>query len=765
LADRYVIECELGRGGMATVYLAHDIRHDRPVALKVLHPELSAVLGPERFLAEIRLTAQLQHPHILPLFDSGMAEGLLYYMMPYVEGEALRSRLAREHQLPVADTVRIATEVADALGYAHRRAVVHRDIKPENILLRDGHALVADFGIALAVQQAAGDRMTQTGLSLGTPAYMSPEQAMGERHLDGRVDIYALGAVTYEMLTGDPPFTGPNAQAIAAKVLTEAPRPLTRQRPSVPEHVEAAVLTALEKLPADRFSSAKEFAFALTGGPGSPTITRRTSHPVRPSLSWRSAAAALALAAGGAAVGVVATRGSTPASRYRPVWIEMAPPGGTAELLNEDLVLSPDGSRYLFARGRTGSNDIRLVIRGFADTTETVLEATAGAVQTMWSPDGQSIAFLRGALTGARTLLILPLDGRPPTVTADSVGCLGAWLPGDTIVYTMGGSIWAVSARGGEPRLVRAGDSTAALPQFRCPAALPGRRVIVPIAALSTAESQVGVVSLDGGELRILARGVGARYVATGHLLLAQADGRLLAASFDPATATLAGRARPVLTDLDTRSGLAELSVANDGTLAYQAGQTGGQLVSVGRKGDERVLTDDVRNYNDLAGSPNGRWVATGIDGVLWSYDRRRQARHSTGSRPVRISWAAGWRSFQFGVPTVSVSRTWQPTRTTSYPATAASRRGSLRCRAGLSAAQPGRRIIAGCSSPPASATSTPWTFRPARSPISWRVGSLSRHLHSRRTGGGWPTHPMNRVVRRCTYDDFRGAAAAPAFL
>ena len=264
LSDRYRIERELGAGGMATVYLAEDVRHHRKVAVKVLHPELSAVLGPERFLKEITLTASLQHPHILPLFDSGSAASQLFYVMPFVEGETLRARLERERQLPVADAVRIASEAADALAYAHARGIIHRDIKPENILLQNGHALVADFGIALAVEQAGGQRMTQTGISLGTPQYMAPEQAMGERNVDQRADIYALGAVTYEMLAGEPPFVGPTAQAVVAKVITETPRRLSAQRPSVPAHVDEAVRTALEKLPADRFATAEAFATALT---------------------------------------------------------------------------------------------------------------------------------------------------------------------------------------------------------------------------------------------------------------------------------------------------------------------------------------------------------------------------------------------------------------------------------------------------------------------------------------------------------------------
>src|SRR5688500_97129 len=263
LAGRYRIERELGAGGMATVYLAHDLRHEREVAIKVLHPDLGAALGGDRFLSEIKTTARLQHPHILPLLDSGEADGLLFYVMPYVRGETLRTRLERERQLPIDAALRIAREVADALGAAHAIGIIHRDIKPENILLQGGHALVADFGIALAVQHAGGARMTQTGLSLGTPQYMSPEQAMGERGIEARSDIYALGAVTYEMLTGDPPFTGSSVQAIVAKVLSERPTPLRTLRDTVPIPVEQAVLTALAKLPADRFASAAAFAAAL----------------------------------------------------------------------------------------------------------------------------------------------------------------------------------------------------------------------------------------------------------------------------------------------------------------------------------------------------------------------------------------------------------------------------------------------------------------------------------------------------------------------
>jgi serine/threonine-protein kinase len=233
LADRYRLDRELGQGGMATVYLAEDLKHSRKVAIKVLHPELSAVIGGDRFLSEIKVTANLQHPHILGLIDSGEPTASSTTSCRTSRARSLRSRLAREKQLPIDDAVRLSKEVASALDYAHRQGVVHRDIKPENILLQDGSALVADFGIALAVQQAGGSRMTQTGMSLGTPAYMSPEQAMGERDIGARSDVYALGAMTYEMLAGEPPFTGLNSQAIVAKVLTEQPPLLRLKRPMV----------------------------------------------------------------------------------------------------------------------------------------------------------------------------------------------------------------------------------------------------------------------------------------------------------------------------------------------------------------------------------------------------------------------------------------------------------------------------------------------------------------------------------------------------
>jgi len=318
LRGRYAIERELGRGGMATVFLARDLRHERPVALKVLHPELAATLGPERFLREIRLAARLQHPHILTVLDSGDAAGQLWFTMPYVEGETLRDRLRREGQLPLEDALRIARETADALDYAHQHGVVHRDIKPENILLAGRHALVADFGIARALEGEAGaagaptrqQRLTETGMSIGTPAYMSPEQASGDREVDARSDIYSLGCVLYEMLAGEPPFTGPTAQAILLRKFTENPRPLRAIRDTVPEAIEQAVSKALARSPADRFPSATEFRRVLEPvapltGIATPTATPTVAAPGMPPAKRRGLRYPVTLALlGGFAIGL-----------------------------------------------------------------------------------------------------------------------------------------------------------------------------------------------------------------------------------------------------------------------------------------------------------------------------------------------------------------------------------------------------------------------------------------------------------------------------
>jgi eukaryotic-like serine/threonine-protein kinase len=303
LADRYRIERELGRGGMATVYLAEDLKHHRRVAIKVLDPEVASAIGPERFLHEIETVAGLTHPHILPLFDSGQADGLLFYAMPFVEGESLRDRLTREKQLPVEDALRIAREVADALSYAHSHGVVHRDIKPENILLQSGHAVVADFGIARAVAVAGGAALTGTGIAVGTPAYMSPEQAAGSRDLDGRSDLYSLGCVLYEMLAGVPPFAGTTAESLAHQHLNLAPRPITELRPAVPAAVAAALQRALAKVPADRFNPVAQFGEAL-GPAGTGTVV--AAAPIAMTTSTKPRRGLLLLGVAAIVVAVVA---------------------------------------------------------------------------------------------------------------------------------------------------------------------------------------------------------------------------------------------------------------------------------------------------------------------------------------------------------------------------------------------------------------------------------------------------------------------------
>src|SRR2546430_1830397 len=396
----YAIERELGSGGMATVYLAHDKKHDRKVAIKILHSELAAVLGADRFLQEIRVTANLQHPHILGLIDSGVIsedagelKGRPYYVMPYVEGESLRQRLDKEQQLPVSDSVRVATEVASALDYAHRQGVIHRDIKPENILLHDGSAIVADFGIALAVTQAGGARITQTGLSLGTPGYMSPEQAMGERTITARSDIYSLGAVTYETLAGEPPFTGPTVQAIVARVMTEEPRPLTAQRRSVPPNVAAAVSHALEKVPADRFATAHEFADALNN----PSFTLAPKSGAAPVKTVSNRERKLLCGVAVLAVLFLATT--------LWGWMRPGPPKQTvrynlafdsAEALAPGaswwsrIAISPDGSTFAYI----GGPHAEIMIRHRDQLHAFPMPGSAGVETPFFSPDGQQIGVL-----------------------------------------------------------------------------------------------------------------------------------------------------------------------------------------------------------------------------------------------------------------------------------------------------------------------------------------------------------------------------------
>jgi serine/threonine-protein kinase len=356
LTGRYRIERELGRGGMATVYLAHDLKHDRPVALKVLLPDLAHAVGPQRFLREITLAAQLQHPHILPVHDSGSVDGLLWYTMPYVAGESLRQRLTREPQLPLNEALGIAREVAEALGYAHERGIVHRDIKPENILLAAGqHCVIADFGIARALDMA-GDKLTATGLAVGTPAYMSPEQAVADTHLDGRSDLYSLGCVLYEMLVGEPPFTGRTPQAIIARRVSE-PAPHVSVFRDVPAGVEQVVTTALARSPADRFPNAAQFIQALESAIHTPQVALA---PRAPRRDWRirfGLAAAATFTAVVVALALFRGRGPSAAKALDADLIAIAP----FDVLDTSLRLWHEGLVDVLARDLDGAGPLRTV--------------------------------------------------------------------------------------------------------------------------------------------------------------------------------------------------------------------------------------------------------------------------------------------------------------------------------------------------------------------------------------------------------------------
>jgi serine/threonine-protein kinase len=439
LADRYTIERELGAGGMATVYLAHDIKHDRKVAIKVLKPELAAVLGAERFIQEIKTTAALSHPHILPLFDSGSAEGQLYYVMPYIEGETVRERLNRETQFGIDQSVKITTEVADALDYAHRHGVIHRDIKPENILLHDGRPMVMDFGIALAVSAAAGGRMTETGLSLGTPHYMSPEQATADREITGRSDIYSLGTVLYEMLAGDPPHTGSSAQQIIMKIVTEDVAPITRIRKSVPANVAAALAKALEKLPADRFDTARTFSDALANPAfAATTTTAFTTGPAarrRRWLMWTPATVAVAMTAL-AAWALTRAPAAPSAEPLRFVLANIDQDAGA-------LAISPDGGTVLYNVRENGAP--RGYLRALDSIAARPLRYDGSVIEGTFSPDGKSVAIA----TDKQQVLVVPLDGgRARTVVSTTTPAGLAWTPAHGLVLGMpafSNDVWGLS--------------------------------------------------------------------------------------------------------------------------------------------------------------------------------------------------------------------------------------------------------------------------------------------------------------------------------
>ncbi len=397
LAGRYAIERELGRGGMATVYLAEDLKHHRPVAVKVLNPDLAAVVGPDRFLREIEIAARLDHPHVLPLYDSGETDGFLYYVMPYIEGGSLRDRLLRERQLPVDEAVQIAREVADALSYAHGHDVVHRDIKPENIMIAGGHARVADFGIAKAISAAGGERLTQTGLAVGTPLYMSPEQAAGGTEVDGRSDLYSLGCVLFEMLGGTPPFAGTPENIVRQHLVSEPPA-ITSLRPAVPPQVAAAIMRALSKTPADRFSPAAQFADALRQPSPSPAIERKPAAATDPARA--AIAFALASAIVLAAIWLLVLQAGL------PMWVFWAAVGLVLTGL-PIIVATAIGERSRAIGGSGGWLTWRRALMGGALAFGALGAVTIGYVVTRALGIGPAASLLASGAIGQRERIIL----------------------------------------------------------------------------------------------------------------------------------------------------------------------------------------------------------------------------------------------------------------------------------------------------------------------------------------------------------------------
>ncbi|WP_309670860.1 protein kinase [Gemmatimonas sp.] len=594
LRSSYRVTRELGAGGMATVYLAHDLKHERDVAIKVLHPDLGAALGAERFLSEIKTTAKLQHPHILPLLDSGAADGLLYYVMPYVRGETLGARLEREQQLPIADALLIAREVADALHAAHGLGIVHRDIKPENILLQDGHALVADFGIALAVQTAGGQRMTQTGLSLGTPQYMSPEQAMGERTVDARSDVYALGAVTYEMLAGEPPFSGGSVQAIVAKVLSERPVPLQTLRDTVSDSTAHAVLTALAKLPADRFASAREFALALDVS--RPIATRGASvvmTPTAPSSMLRQALVPLVVLAVGIAIGGLGawSRARKPNSGFTVAQLSPA----SSEWWYRSgagIALSPDGRTLAVVSSPTPDGFGRLSLRRLDAFEARIIPGTEGAEFPFWSPDGRAIGFVAN---GALRRLDVATGEVRTLCPAQASG--GTWNAKGDILFAAERALMHVRADGGpctKMSLRLSGDMIDLHPTFFD----DGDHYLV------TGWRKAFLARLGSDSaLRLESSSDAHPVVATrNQLFTISPQGTLLLRELDLATGRFVGAARAITSDVRTPWGRAALSVSNEGTMVVAG--PGEHL------GKAFVFADRARRTVDTVPIAESAWTA-----------------------------------------------------------------------------------------------------------------------------------------------------------
>ncbi len=608
LEDRYTLEHQLGEGGMATVYLAEDLKHKRKVALKVLKPELAAVVGAERFLAEIETTANLQHPHILPLHDSGEADSFLFYVMPYIEGETLGDRLARERQLPVDEAVKIAVAVAGALDYAHRKGVIHRDIKPGNILMQDGQPVVADFGIALAVGAAGGARLTETGLSVGTPYYMSPEQATGDQVIGPSSDVYALASVLYEMLVGEPPFPGATAQAVLGKIIAGEKVSATQHRASIPLHVDAAIRRALEKLPADRFTTAEEFAKALEDPAFAHGPALRVAAAAAPG-PWKALAAVFA-AATVVLGGLLLSSAMGPDAPERISRFAVGLPEGHVGALypGETVTISPTGDAFVY----TGPSERRAIpqlwIRQRTQLEPRPMAGTEEAYDPSFSPDGQSVAYLTQS-----EIRTASLGGEPPVTLATS----GAWGAGltwadDGYIYVFdaeSAGIGRVPDSGGEVEAWTTLDEDTDESFHFWPEALPdgaGILFIVAHGGLSTTSAwDIAVADPATGEHKVLADGTYAVYSQTGHLVYLSTEGTLLAAPFDLETRELTGPAVALFEGVAISAQSVGLDVAPDGTLVYWSGEAGGgpgaSLVWVDRDG---TVTKVDPSWTFDAGAP-----------------------------------------------------------------------------------------------------------------------------------------------------------------
>ena len=576
LEGRYRIERELGEGGMAMVYLADDLRHERKVALKVLKPELAAVVGAERFLAEIKTTAGLQHPHILPLHDSGEADSFLFYVMPYVEGETLQERINREKQLPVDDAVRIATAVAQALQTAHEQGIVHRDIKPANILLSRGEPLVADFGIAIAVGAAGGSRLTETGLSVGTPFYMSPEQATGDQSVGPASDTYALACVLYEMLVGEPPYIGNTAQAVLGKIIQGDPVSATTVRRSIPANVDAAIRKALEKLPADRFAGAQQFADALAD----PTFRHRVFEG---DGGVSAGGSRLRMYAGWGAAAVLAMTTLWAATRSGlPVTVERFSLALTEERSPNPIAALPDGSGFVFERVIDGQ--LQLWQQRWDNLAPTPVPGTENGSTPGVSPDGTELAFIVGA-----ELRIAPLGGGVVRTVADSANCCPRWGPDGFVYYTgLSSTIHRVPEAGGASEQVTDRDQEGDGPQADFQVLPGGENAVFSVWGNPF---RVDAMNLSSGERKTLVPGVKPYLTPTGHLVFGSMEGQILAVAFDTDAAEIIGSPVPLVDGMFVNpSSYPLFSVSENGTLVYWSGASGQagvmQMVRVTRSGE-----------------------------------------------------------------------------------------------------------------------------------------------------------------------------------